>query len=149
MSELLANRIEAVRDELIRLDWVNSFEVISERIVEGIGLLRIRAVLVNGDALQLVERFEDVDGRVLVGKYSFHWQRVDGSLVRRWDNAPHHRELLTFPHHIHDNDENRVLAHEAVDVFDILATIALALNATSAKVGAGGMAADAAASAVD
>ena len=22
----------------------------------------------------------------------------------RWDNAPHHREIRTFPHHVHTKD---------------------------------------------
>ena len=37
-------------------------------------------------------------------KYRYHPQEADGSLVARWDNAPHHRALSGFPHHCHDND---------------------------------------------
>ncbi len=120
MSDRLAARIEAARDALIRIAWVHSFEVLSERVVEGIGLLRIRALLVNSDVIYLVERFEEADGRIAVGKYSFHWQRADGSLIRRWDNSPHYPDISSFPHHVHDGDENHVLAHEAVDVFGVL-----------------------------
>ena len=34
-------------------------------------------------------------------KYSFHWQDKDKSLIRRWDNAEHHKHLPTFPFHVH------------------------------------------------
>ena len=33
--------------------------------------------------------------------YSYHWQDVNGSLIIRWDNSPHHRKLKTHPHHKH------------------------------------------------
>lgn len=39
-------------------------------------------------------------------------------LIRRWDNAPHHRELPNFPHHLHD--ENDVLSSEDVNLADVL-----------------------------
>lgn len=32
-------------------------------------------------------------------KYSFHWQRNDEMI--RIDTAPHHRQLSTFPRHMH------------------------------------------------
>ncbi len=34
-------------------------------------------------------------------RYSYHWQTNDGKLIIRWDNAPHHKQLKTFPHHKH------------------------------------------------
>ena len=33
--------------------------------------------------------------------YSYHWQSVSGKLIIRWDNAPHHKNVKTFPHHKH------------------------------------------------
>ena len=38
------------------------------------------------------------------GDYSYHWQTEDGEVIR-FDNAPHHRNLETFPDHKHKNDE--------------------------------------------
>lgn len=41
--------------------------------------------------------------------YSFHWeQRAVRGLVHRWDNAPDHPEIETFPHHFHDGKEGNV-----------------------------------------
>ncbi|MBD3215262.1 MAG: hypothetical protein GF311_21825 [Candidatus Lokiarchaeota archaeon] len=34
--------------------------------------------------------------------YLYHWQMADGTLMTRWDNSPHHREIETFPHHKHN-----------------------------------------------
>ena len=34
-------------------------------------------------------------------QYAFHCQDRDGQCVARFDNAPHHRNVATFPHHLH------------------------------------------------
>jgi hypothetical protein len=34
-------------------------------------------------------------------KYSFHWQDIQGNCILRWDNAPHHQKVTTFPFHKH------------------------------------------------
>lgn len=83
----------------------------------------MRVALVDGSLLQCVERVRQLADGLSAEKYSFHWQRCDGSLIRRWDNAPHHPEISSFPHHVHEGDENHVLAHEAVDVFGVLERI--------------------------
>lgn len=37
------------------------------------------------------------------GDYSFHWQEEEK--VIRFDNAPHHTQIQTFPDHKHENDD--------------------------------------------
>ena len=55
-----------------------------------------------------------LDMRVAADGYAFHWERraIDG-LLYRWDNAPHHRahhrEISTFPHHLHSGSESHVI----------------------------------------
>jgi hypothetical protein len=34
-------------------------------------------------------------------KYRFHYMDYNRCLICRWDNAPHHQELKTFPDHAH------------------------------------------------
>ena len=33
--------------------------------------------------------------------YRFHYMDERNNLILRWDTAPHHKELKTFPHHVH------------------------------------------------
>lgn len=43
------------------------------------------------------------------GDYSYHWeQRRQRGRLFRWDNAPHHPRVGTFPDHLHDGDEATV-----------------------------------------
>jgi len=37
--------------------------------------------------------------------YSYHWLNAEKNVILRWDNAPHHREIETFPHHVHEGAE--------------------------------------------
>lgn len=36
--------------------------------------------------------------------YSYHWQDRGGKLLIRWDNAPHHKKIETYPYHMHNPD---------------------------------------------
>jgi len=44
------------------------------------------------------------------GDYAYHWEnrRQSGKLFR-WDNAPHHPHVESFPDHFHDGEEARVI----------------------------------------
>ena len=47
------------------------------------------------------------------GDYSFHWeQRAQRGLIHRWDNAPDHPELGTFPEHFHNGSDKEVKENE-------------------------------------
>jgi hypothetical protein len=48
-------------------------------------------------------------------KYRYHLQTPDGQLVSRWDNAPHHPDVATFPHHRHD-DQGEVCSSSSMTV---------------------------------
>ncbi len=52
-------------------------------------------------------------------KYRYHLQTSKGELVSRWDNAPHHTNVSTFPDHRHD-DQGGVHSAPAMDVSDVL-----------------------------
>ena len=45
----------------------------------------------------------------------------ENGLIMRWDNAPHHREIESFPFHIHTKSE--ILPSEEVRLDEILKTI--------------------------
>jgi hypothetical protein len=41
-------------------------------------------------------------------KHSFHWQDAQKTCIIRWDNAPHHQTITTFPFHQHSGDKEIV-----------------------------------------
>jgi len=103
---------------------VMHWKVVREEAQGDVGLLRYRLTLRDGGLLEMFERFQVVGGRLQVTKYSFHWQDADGQLRKRWDNAAHHPEVPTHPHHVHDSTEANVLPHEPISAEEALAIIA-------------------------
>ncbi len=51
-------------------------------------------------------------------KYSFHWQKSDGDLIARWDNARHWEKIETFPFHKHE--KSYIFPSKEVTLEDIL-----------------------------
>lgn len=60
--------------------------------------IKIKVDLIN-DSVVFIKEYVDTIER----NYSYHWQDLDGNLIIRWDNAPHHKNIVTYPHHYHKN----------------------------------------------
>jgi hypothetical protein len=44
------------------------------------------------------------------GDYAYHWeQRRQRGRIHRWDNAPHHPQVNTFPDHLHNEQDSTVV----------------------------------------
>lgn len=80
----------------------------------------IRMVVTFTDGSQL-HAFEHVDADLDRNDYSYHWQDEAGELRIRWDSAPHHEEVDTFPHHVHRGDS--VEPSEEPSLAEVLRTI--------------------------
>ena len=87
------------------------------------GLWRYRLTLKDGSFLEIFEFLQIASGQVEIIKYSFHWQTENRELIKRWDNAPHHPEISTYPHHVHDGSEDSVFPYLPVDIEEILRQI--------------------------
>ena len=94
------------------LDW----QLLCEEVQGNLGLIRYRLTLDNHELLELFERFEIQQNQVIVTKYSFHWQRDDGQLIKRGANATHH---------LHDGHETRILPSEPMNIVNILSIVSM------------------------
>lgn len=88
--------IQALHDSEL-FSEVSIVELIDE---EQVRLLKVKATLNNGSLLYITE-LHTPDYQ----KYSYHWQKPDGTLLIRWDNKPHWKQLSTFPDHKHQGSE--------------------------------------------
>ncbi len=112
-------------DELLSASpAVRDVEVIrrTRRDTEGERVLhyRYRVLLTDGGLVEMSERLVEMRGMVTTTKYRHHWQDKHGHLLKRWDNAPHHPEIETFPDHLHDGTEEQVLSHAAITGLEVL-----------------------------
>ena len=80
---------------------VSSFWVLKMEIGEDDGYIRIKCKLSNGDIFEFAEYVIIHEEKIHLETYSYHWQSADGKLRKRWDNVPHHKNVDTFPNHLH------------------------------------------------
>ncbi len=73
--------------------------------------LRIILYLRDGSNLRVTEQWE---GTSLL-RYSYYWLTAENRLQIGWDNVPHHRQIATFPHHKHVEQQNNIQdSHETI-----------------------------------
>jgi len=87
------------------------------------GLLRYKLTL-DGGLLEMFELFQIVEEKVKNLKYSFHLQDKRGNLLKRWDNAEHHPEISTSPHHVHEGAEKNIKPHKPMNAQEFLTLLA-------------------------
>jgi hypothetical protein len=113
---VLDARVAALEGLII--SWAMEREVDSTL---GRGFIKGRALFVDGSRLEFSEQLP-----VERQKYRLHYMSANGELLVRWDSAPHHREVSTFPHHRHT--PLGVQAHGPITLLEALDEIALRLR---------------------
>lgn len=58
----------------------------------------ITELVLKDDSSLVIKDYLFLDGS---RKYAYHWQDKKGKLIVRWDNAPHWKNISTYPHHKH------------------------------------------------
>ncbi len=74
----------------------------------------------NEHRLDFVEvKNTDIKAKI---KYRYHYMDECQGMIFRYDNAPHHPEIATFPHHKHEVEEVKASPEPTLD--DVLLEIA-------------------------
>jgi len=76
--------------------------------------------IVGGFELHLAE-YVVTEPQVNRLKYRYHLQASDNRLLARWDNAPHHPEITSHPHHLHT--DKGVKESPVMDVEQVLTAV--------------------------
>ncbi|OIQ54269.1 hypothetical protein MOTE_24640 [Moorella thermoacetica] len=82
--------------------FTQEFRLVKEAVTLNRGFIRFIIKFVDGSELHV---FEHVDTHLHKTDYSYHWQDKNKKLIKRWDNAAHHPEIKTRPHHMHEVDQ--------------------------------------------
>jgi len=113
LDELIDTAPEVVNVDIIRRSvWDTGMEIVA--------LYRYKLTMNDRSVLELTERLIEMGGTFVITKYRHHWQNRNAQIIKRWDNAPHHLKLKTFPHHVHDGAETNVSEHDEVSGLDVL-----------------------------
>jgi len=75
--------------------------------------------LIDGSNLRIYERWR---GRSLE-RYGYYWLDESNTEIIGWDNAPHHPEISTYPHHKHLGAEHKTTSSNERKLEDVLKVI--------------------------
>lgn len=79
------------------------------------------AFFTDKSRLAIFEFLRLTEGKVRCEKYRYQYMNEKGGLIFRYDNAPHHPEVKTFPHHKHAH--RKTFASKAQSLSKILEEI--------------------------
>jgi hypothetical protein len=108
-------------ESLAYLDIITSHSLTKKKIDDYSGIIRGRICFgkFSLDVLEVVFLFNNP--QVKKKKYSYHFMDSNSVLIFRYDNAMHHKELSSFPHHKHL--KNEVVASSEPNINTILREI--------------------------
>jgi hypothetical protein len=86
------------------------------------GVFRVRVVFWNGSYLDIHETVNTELGYPVRIHYSYTFIH-NGVQAFRYDNVPHHREMITFPHHKHIGLEDRPAPSDQPSLHQVLVEI--------------------------
>lgn len=109
-------------ESLIVSHSVSSFKILRKELTEEDGYIRVKCNLSNGGILEFAEYIIVHKDKLRLETYSYHWQGKDGRLIKRWDNVAHHKEIKTFPYHLHLAD-GKVIESVRITLKKILSDI--------------------------
>lgn len=87
-------------DELLHHSLIREVNCDKEKRSSTIGLITAKIVFDDLSELHVMEYLE-LDTTPEVKTYRYHYQNQTKELIFRYDNAPHHHEIATFPNHKH------------------------------------------------
>ncbi|RLC99635.1 MAG: hypothetical protein DRI77_02375 [Chloroflexi bacterium] len=75
----------------------------------------------DGSTLVFEEKTVKRGRNIIKVVYRYHYQQADGTLAFRYDNAPHHPDVSTYPDHVHVGKQ--IKASAPPDLSDVLRRI--------------------------
>lgn len=107
-----------------RQDWLIESLLIDEIIPDQEGLVDGRLRFWDGSLLEFSETLSVRNMLLVKTRYAYHYQNGKEQLIFRYDNAPHHPQISTFPHHKHVvNPTTQIERIEATSIPDLMAIL--------------------------
>jgi len=85
------------------------------------GIIEGRLKFHDGSLLEFDEVIIFRNDQIVKMRYAYHYQNEAGEVIFRYDNAPHYRNILTYPHHKHVGSD--VEPAQVPDLSDVLREI--------------------------
>jgi len=108
-------------------DIIAEKEFLNIKEIRGLIHYKGKIQLIDGSNLRISEKWS---GQQLI-HYSYYWLDEENNLIIGWDNAPHHSQISTYPHHKHFQQQIKVFAsieNDLKSVMELIKQQILSLN---------------------
>lgn len=103
-------KVKLAQSPMVKSPMVKRYDIVSEMTLPDRGHFRVRLILSNDDFVEATEFFFVKPNGIEQQRYSYQWMNSQQTkLKKRWDNAPHFPEIVSYPHHVLVNSEDNVL----------------------------------------
>ena len=119
---MIRDYFSEVEKSLEECKWLIKKKSIEFSLVsEEMGIIKGKIVFVNNYSLDFRElvSVEHTD-------YRFHFMNGNNRLIKRWDSAPHHKEISSFPFHLHTPEGVREC--DKVNLIEVIDIIKVAIR---------------------
>jgi len=101
---LIEEYFQKIEADIANCPYIFESRILKDKRSLYIGIIEGDIYFIDESVLHFIE-FVSVKEKTERYKYSYHYQDRDGKVMFRYDMAPHHIEIETFPHHKHINSE--------------------------------------------
>lgn len=105
------------------LGIVETADIEYEVKARNLGIICGMVSFIDGSTLHFMELAHIKGEEINRLKYRFHWMDANAEMTFRYDNAPHHPEVGTYPHHKHRRGEEKPEESNEVGLTEILEEI--------------------------
>ncbi len=115
---LIEEYFQRIKSIIANFPFIYEYNLHFEKRSSYLGFIEGEILFSGGISLKFIE-YVNVKYGVKKYKYSYHVQDSKAKLVFRYDMAPHHGEINSFPHHKHLQDGN-IIGSDEPSLEDIL-----------------------------
>ncbi len=102
---LISEYFQKIESQIADCIYIIETSLVKDKRSLHIGIIEGELFFTDESKLHFIE-FVNAKETIEVYKYSYHYQDRNSGLIFRYDMAPHHREIKTFPHHKHIHSNN-------------------------------------------
>jgi len=113
VSKTIWDRLDHFSDIIVKVENLQWEQDVDTEIVKA------KIILTDGSNLRVSESI--VENQLV--SYSYYWLDECNQLIIGWDNAPHHKDIKTFPHHKHIRKKTNVTVSDECNLKDVLSFI--------------------------
>ena len=109
-------------------DIIRNYEILSYNSDYDKVFFDANIFFINNSILACKDVMIFLENDLVKRKYSFHWMDNNHKLLVRWDNANHHKNIITYPFHKHIGKENIIEPANEISLFEVLSYISQILK---------------------